>query len=182
MQTFFWIIYFLPVLAFVAAAIGAFLAYRSLTANHDWNRRQYALHMLAEWNPQTAHHRKAVENAIPGLIDIDKRTHEPVDLDRTRSTQIYCSKPGTPDWELRFHLVELGNHFEVIATAYLHNVGDRVILRRAFESTLTRWHGILEHLVEVFVENRGYKPWGPFDDLIEHWRNVPPPKLRKQTA
>lgn len=170
MNCLYWIVYFTPPVAFVATATSAYMAYRALRANHEWNRRQAALKIIEDWNDRTVTHRKAIETAIPGFVDIDQKKDVPLQIiNPERAEKIYRSKPGTPDWDLRFHLIELGNYFEYIAFAYIHHVADRKILETAFLNTLSRWHQGMEHFILIVKKNRGYHPWQPFSDLIGHW-------------
>lgn len=50
-------------------AIGVIIAIYTLRANHDWNRRNYAISLLEKWNEKTIVHRRAIENFLPGLLD-----------------------------------------------------------------------------------------------------------------
>ena len=156
-------------LAPVITAIAVIVAAWTLRANHEWNRRQYAMNMISEWNSRTAVHRKAIEKAIPGLIDIDKKSNSVAEVSKDRAKAIYGSKPHEPDWELRFHLIELGNYFEFVASTYTYHVGDRKMIEEAFKGPLTVWHKVLQNFIEVVRENRGYDPWPPFSDVVKIW-------------
>jgi hypothetical protein len=105
-------------------ASGLFLTVLVLKRNHDWNRRNYAASLVADWNTKTSIHRRAIENLKPGLIDEDptRPADRLADLTKKHAREIYCSEPTTDDqkalWELRFHFIELLNHMEAIAIAY----------------------------------------------------------------
>src|SRR5712675_549681 len=102
----------------LVAAAGLFLTVWQLRRNHDWNRREYAGKMAADWNEKTSAHRRAIERVKPGLIDADAKG-QIIELTKQQARDIYCSTPRNPDegdlWELRFHFVELLNHMEAIA-------------------------------------------------------------------
>ena len=155
-------------------AIGVFLAFWTLKANHNWNRRHYALNMTMKWNSETLVHRKAIEKVMPGLIDVDKQSRQITELSKERATQIYLSDPQKQDqrddWELRFHFLELLNFFEDISIAYLHCVADQKIIEEAFKSVLIRWYDILLPFMTIVKENRGYDPWSPYTDVIHRWK------------
>jgi hypothetical protein len=164
------------------AALAAILIYLTLRANHDWNRRQFAIKMIENWNKATSEHRRAIEKSIPGLVDVDKKSHKVIELTMERATQIYLSKPGdNVDWELRFHMIELLNYFEFVATAYLNHVGDRKIIEESFKDTLINQETIYKNFVKVVGENRGYEPWKPYTDLVNRWKTVHR-WLRRKTA
>jgi len=80
----------------VATAIGVFIAYRALRANHDWNRRQYAVKLVEDWNPQTLVHLKAVEALLPGLIDVNKQSKKIAEITKQLPVEKYTSKSGEP--------------------------------------------------------------------------------------
>jgi hypothetical protein len=163
-------------------AVGVLVAVLTLRANHDWNRRQYAMQILADWNPQTSEHRKAIESAFPGLIDVDRNSNKVVELSRARAAEIYESKPGSPDWDLKFHFIELGNYFEFICSSYIHHVADHDMIEQAFRYMLIRWHGIMLTFIDTIEHHRGYRPWQPFSDLVEYWQRPHKIKLRPRAG
>jgi hypothetical protein len=171
--------WFLPNIGPLLTAVALFLTVWTLKRNHDWNRRQYASNMVAEWNTKTSIHRKAIENLKPGLIDEDPNntTESIVELTKQEAKAIYCSDPNNPDqkalWELRFHFIELLNHFESIAIAYRNGVGDREIIEEAFRNVLVRWRKILHEFIDMVECKRGYKPWQPYTDLVAFWEERP---------
>src|SRR5690349_781551 len=134
------LIWLLPNIGPILTAAALLLTVWTLRRNHDWNRRQYAANMVADWNVKTSVHRKAIENLRPGLIDEDPQnpTDRIVELTKRQAADIYCSDPNNPEqkalWELRFHFIELLNHFESVAVAYRNGVGDREMIEEAFQS------------------------------------------------
>lgn len=147
------------------------LAWRALKATHDWNRRSYALKIIEDWNTKTSEHRKAIEQAFPGLVDTNKRSSAAVELSKQVVQSIYASKPSDEqEWKLRFHLIQLGNHFEYIATAYLQHVADQAIIDQAFRATMIRWHGIMLNFIAEIEEHRGYRAWAPWEECVNKWK------------
>jgi len=180
-----WIISHITEIGVVITAIGVFLAFFTLRANHDWNRRERAIAMAEKWNTQTLVHRKAIERAIPGLYDINKKSVTVVELSVNRATQIYLANPEDEDqfsdWELRFHFIELLNYFEDVALSYLHQVGDQHILDEAISRPLLRWYAILSPFMKVVKEHRGYDAWEAFSSIVKIW-DQPERRSRKKTG
>lgn len=158
-------------------AIGLFLTVWALKANHDWNRRLYAANLVAEWNDKTAHHRRVIERIRPGLVDLDVTSKDVVELTKKDANAIYTSKPEDDGeeslWELRFHLIELLNHFESITVAYRNRVGDPQMMEESLRSPLIRWHDILHNFIQVVKEHRGYEPWEPYVVVVSYWKRKP---------
>jgi len=166
----------------IGTLIGAWFVYRALIANHDWNRRHYALEITNHWNDLTADHAKAIEQAFPHIRDVDRTTGKTNEITKEKAREIYTCIPTNKDcWDLRFDIVELMNHLEFVITAYSQNVADREIIFTAFRGPLTKWHDILKNFLEIVEECEGYQPWEPFIDHIAEW-NSPKPRKRKRTA
>ena len=62
----------LKVVSSVGSLIGVWFVYIALRANHDWQRREYAMNMGRDWNINTAQHWEAIENVFPHLRDVDR--------------------------------------------------------------------------------------------------------------
>ena len=154
-------------------SLGLFLTFWALRANHDWNRRNFAALMVAQWNDETSSHRKAIEQHRPGLVDIDRKSNAVTELTKQDSHSIYTATPDTPEWQLRFHFIELLNHHESIASPYRNAVGDRQIIEESFRQVLIKWRDILVNFIVVVNEHRGYEPWEPFTTVVEYWKRKP---------
>lgn len=165
----------------VATAFGVIVAYRALRANHDWNRRQYAAKLIEDWNSQTLIHRKAVEALLPGLIDVDKQSKEIAEITHQLALQIYSSKPGQQYWDLKFHLIELLNYFELVSASYINRVADEAMLRDSFKQPLEHWHQAVQNFIRIVAENRGLNPWKPYTDLVANWKGEEGKPLRLAT-
>jgi hypothetical protein len=156
----------------IVTAIGVIVAVWTLRANHDWNRRLYTAQLVASWNEKISSHRKAIEKLRPGLIDLDSKG-VPGEITKADATVIYTARPDTPEWELRFHFIELLNHFEAISSAYRNGVGDQQMIEESFRSVLIRFQAILINFIELVELHRGYKPWKPYSAVVEYWKKKP---------
>ena len=155
----------------VITAVGLILTFWTLKSNHDWNRRHYATNLIVEWNNKTFSHRKAIEMIRPGLVDLDKKG-DAVEITKKDAISIYTSVPNEKEnlWELRFHFIELLNHFEAISVAYRNRVGDQRIIEESVRNALIRWHDILTNFIQVVNDHRGYDAWEPFTTLVNYWK------------
>jgi len=148
---------------------------------HDWNRREYAANMIAEWNEQTGDHRKIIEKYKPGLIDIDSSGNI-VEITKAEAREIYKSKPNDPKWEVRFSIIELLNYMEFISMSYFHRTGDQLMIEESYAQFLVPLHDTLKNFIDVVKEERGYDPWKPYLDFVNILRNTPPRDLRAGTG
>jgi hypothetical protein len=175
------------------ALLGATIAWVALKANHDWNRRHCALQLGADWNENTAKHRRAIEDIFPGLIDKDTKAEYTTEITKELARKIYTSKPekiegstdsaGIPNyWKARFHLIELGNHMECISIAYINKVADQKMIEHSFKAPMIRWHKIMINFISEVQEHRGYSPWEPWDTVVQQWEDKSKSKKRKSTA
>jgi hypothetical protein len=153
-------------------ALGLIVAVWTLRANHEWNRRNYTVGLITAWNEKTSSHRKVIERLRPGLIDLNTKGAV-TELTKGDAMAIYTSQIDTPEWELRFHFIELLNHFEAVAVAYRNRVGDSRMIDQSLRSALLRWHDILEHFMEVVSQHRGYEPWEPYTAVVAYWKRRP---------
>jgi hypothetical protein len=147
---------------------------RQTEADHKRRMQEFAVKLVLDWNQNTLIHRRALEKAIPGLIDnrTDRRVAE---LTWEKASAIYHSSPQDGDqWELRFNIIQLFNFFEAVAVASETGVADREVIRRSFEGTLTKYAGALSQFVSVVSEARGYPPWAPVQVLLNRWKDLPP--------
>lgn len=143
----------------VVVTVGGFgFAIWQLRSEYRWRRREFALHMLAEWNDKTAAHHRGIEAGLPGLLDASP-TDASSELTPARAEAVYLARRGDPDWDLRTHIVELLNYSEYVAVAYVKRVGDREIMADSLCRTVARWYRRLEPYVAVTGGHRGFDPW-----------------------
>lgn len=159
-------------------AIGVFMAYQVLKSNHDWYRRKYSLDMLREWNEKVIGHAKEIEKFFPTLLDVDKKK-DGIELTRERAIKIYTCTPDHPDWNLRYHIYELLNHFEFVATAYFQGITDVQIIEQSFKEPLLRYHDRLSKFISIVEERRGHQPWPPYIKLINKWNSKEVDEVRR---
>lgn len=155
----------------VVAAVGAWLAYRTLKSSHDWKRRQYTMDLLRRWSDNAIEHAKALETAIPRILEQDQRA-DGSELTRQRATEIYLADAESPDWKLRYHIYELLNYYELVATSYLDGLADDKIIDEAFAQQVLRYHDRLKNFIDVVEERRGQHLWPPIRRFVEQKRSV----------
>ena len=166
----------------VGTLIGAWYVYKTLRANHDWQRRQYAIDIFREWNANTAKHAQAIERAFPHIRDVDRTTGKSNEITKEQAKRIYtCDMSDAKNWELRFHIIELLNYLEFVTTAYSHNVADKTIILSSLKNPLVAWHNILKNFIETVNLCEDYKPWQPFSAVVNEWEH-PAMEMRKPTA
>jgi Domain of unknown function (DUF4760) len=191
-----YLLWLLPNIGPIIAAVGLFLTIWALRRNHDWNRRQYAMTLLADWNDRTSNHKEAIERAFPGLVVVRWQATGDPHFSKSRAKEIYNSLyeaneqeldgQPEPDAMLRSHMIELLNYFELIAIAYWHRVADQQIVEEGFRGALLRWYAILHPFIEVSQESHAaaqvdHKPWEPFVELVNQWKQ-PGRTIRRPTA
>jgi hypothetical protein len=159
----------IQILGFSISGIGLFLAYRTLKANHDWNRRNFAAQAIEKWSSQSLIHRKAIEKTYPGLYDHQENDDLKV-LSVEEAEKIYKCTFNDECWEIRFHILELLNYFEYISVAYNNKVADQVMIEKSFKNALIKWHRLLSHFIEVVEKYRKNNPWKPYSDLVNKWK------------
>ena len=166
----------------IGALIGAFLVYRTLTSNHDWQRREYALNIIREWNSNTSERWQAIEEKFPHLRDVDRTGGKVTELTKQQAKDIYTCEPSNEEsWKLRYHLVELLNYLEYVALSYSQNVSDQQIIEVCLKDAMIKYHDILKNVIEVVEICEGYLPWEPYTKLVESWKTTKYP-LRGKTA
>ena len=159
--------------------VSAFLAFltlrryhRTFAADHDRKKRDLALALVLQWNQNTARHRRAIEKVFPGIVD-KRNDGTSSEFTRQRAEEIYKANPEEPDWELRFHIVELLNYFGAISVAAQQGIADLEIVRSCFKGTLTNYYKALDNFIDVVQESRGYNPWDSYQQMVRDWQ----PKL-----
>jgi hypothetical protein len=154
-----------------ASVTGAMVAYRLLRSSRKYQKKCKAMELLEKWNPSTCEHRKKIEQLKPGFIDYTTETNGPVPLTYADAFAIYTSKPRSKNFELRFHFIELLNHFEDIAVAYKYNIVDRKMINESLKATLTDWHSVLMNFITVVMSNKGKSDrWAPFTVMVTKWQ------------
>jgi hypothetical protein len=155
--------------------VSAWLILLTLKSNHDWQRRQYALDLLRDWNANTNDHSQAIEKAFPGIRDVDKTTGKVTEISKERAKKIYTSDPvkDENDFLLRFHIIQLLNYLEFVVASYNVNVADEEVIMSTMKNPIVRWATILNNFLDVVEMCEGYQPWGPLRKAIKDWEHVP---------
>ena len=144
---------------------------------HQWNRKNCAIQLILEWDNRTQKHRQVFEKKFKETIDWNIGEAALVALSDDRAKEIYRSRPGNDDYELRFSLVSLCNYFEAIAFAYFHKACEQKIVREALETPLSRWRHLLSHfLIAIVPPDSKSHPWPWFIKLVDEEFQKPPPK------
>ncbi len=153
--------------------ISAWLILQTLKSNHDWQRRQYALDLLRDWNANTNDHSQAIETAFPGIRDVDKTTGKVNEISKDRAKKIYISDPhkDSNDFLLRFHIIQLLNYLEFVVAAYNVNVADEEVILSTMKNPIIRWATILNNFLDVVEMCEGYQPWGPLRTAVKDWEH-----------
>jgi hypothetical protein len=76
------------------------------------------------------------------------------------ANRLYDAEGGSPDWEVKWHVIDLLNYCEYVAVCIRCHVGDHMILANAVNKTLARWHRELSAFMRVTEERRGLQPVG----------------------
>ncbi len=162
--------------------IGAFLVYKTLVSNHDWQRREYALNLVKEWNENTSGHWQAIENKYPHLRDVDRTGGEVTELTKQQAKDIYTCEPSDEEcWKIRYHFIELLNYLEYVGMSYTQNVSDHKIIEACLKDAMIKYHDILINVIDVIDTCEGYLSWEPYIKLVENWKTTYYPS-REKTA
>lgn len=179
----------------VVSAIALASAAYGISQQHEWNRRQFAVEMMREWNNQSSLHKAAIEKAYPDLFRDEGPLQSRPRISSTEARLIYFSTPDedptkavnptgekpTKDiqptkivdpmrWEIRNHCIALFNYFEFVAAAWENQVADRRMIEDSFKKTILRWHRDLEEFMILIKNTRGYEPWQPLQRVVAQWK------------
>lgn len=157
----------------IGTLIGAFLVYRTLKCNHDWQRREYAINLIRDWNIHTSKHWQVLEGVFPHLRDVDRTGGTVTEITKQQAKDIYtCEPDNTRYWELRYHLVEMLNYLEYVSMSYEQKVADQEIVETSLKDIMIKYYDILKNLIDVVETCEGYLPWEPYTALIGKWKSA----------
>jgi len=123
--------------ACVVTSISFLLAYRTLRATHEWNRRQFTVTMSSRWNSALRPHLLFLEGRYPDVVQVPDYSNDEIDMsswsmsDAEAKAVCMSRDPESAESVTRNHLIELFNEFENLSIAYEQHVVDR----RAFEDS-----------------------------------------------
>lgn len=154
----------------VGTLLGALVVIIVLTKNHDWNRRQYAINILRDWNNNVLQYNRIIEQSFPNLFDTDLKNN-PTELTKKNSIRIYTATSENEEYlKIRHAIHELLNHLEYVTTAYTQNIADKKIIEDTLKKPLMRVSEILKNYLNIVAERRGYQPWQPYLDVVSMWQ------------
>jgi len=166
----------------IGTLIAAFLVYRTLKSNHDWQRREYALNIVRDWNINTSAHWQALERVFPHLRDVDRTGGIVTELTKQQAKEIYtCDPDDKMNWDLRYHVIELLNYLEFVSMVYIQKVADKEIIETCLKDAMIKYYDILKNVIDVVETCEGYLPWTPYSTLVGKLRSASP-IIRKPTA
>jgi hypothetical protein len=159
----------------IAAASAFLLAYQTLRATHEWNRRHYTIEMAARWNKEARPHLDFLEKqyplffAVPDFVkNRDAISSWKMDADEARRL-LDTSRPDVLAHETRNHLIALFNCCENFALAYEQYVVDRAAIENCFGQVISDAYTFFQpFVVEIRKLNRS-DPWPPLSRVVLLW-------------
>ncbi|QIF02387.1 hypothetical protein [Roseimicrobium sp. ORNL1] len=154
----------------VFTASGLFFAAYSLSENHRWNRYQYTLEMMAEWNNQVRSHLDVIFSNFPALYQIpDNLNLSQWKIDEGRAKEINTATSQSQDATIRNSILTTMNFFEAMARAYEIGAVERDTVRESFgPMMLDLWH-YFGPFVVVAGRSDHRDPWPPLRRVCNLW-------------
>ena len=157
----------------VSTAVGIFLALLTLRNTHEWNRRQFTIQFLGNWNESTRKHFVALEKQFPEFFAVPDFITKPDlmelwCLDKNEAKKLIEVKSES-EIELRGHLVELLNYFEGIASAYEQYVVDREAVVDSAGTVILDFCVYFQPFIEEMRKINRRDPWPPLSRVVELW-------------
>jgi hypothetical protein len=159
----------------VVTILGFPFAIWTLRLNRDWKRREYVMKLIEEWNARTIIHRQVVEKAIPTIWSGHHPNQAVVEFSEDFAKRVFFSKPSDQaDWELKFHLNELLNYFELICSSWKYGIANKRIVKEMFQPVLVRWHWriLSRYICEIQREDHR-DPWPIYSAVMNEWYSEP---------
>lgn len=171
---------FAKLIGIIGTFIGVWIAVRSLRENHEWNRRQYAMNIIVNWNQNTVEHAKAIEEQFPGIRYLDRMSGAMNEITLSRAIQILGAKPESEDFNVRFHIISLLNYFEYVALSASTQVADRDIIINTLSGPIRKWISVLHNFNNAVSQCWGFQPWDGLLKTVEQWGD--PEKIAPKTG
>lgn len=116
-------------------------------------------------------HRQKIEAHYPRLLDVDTKSYLNSEISKQAAVEIYLSRRENEQglWELRFHLIQLLNYFEMVASAYNNDVADKKMIEDSFKRVMIRYHEVLKNFIDIVIVHRHGNPWQPYSELVNKW-------------
>ena len=175
----------------IFAAIGVFVAYQSYKGQHEWNRRQYTMEVLRNYDRDAKHHSDELNTYFPNaLLYASEETkltraeaenlyrHPKLDSSSTEkpepnnsSTQTASLMSYDDQIKRRRHLIAYLNYMEFVCKAYEAQVVDQEIIYEAFNGLFVRRFIYFEELINLAQhEQKSKDSWGPIRRVVGGWR------------
>jgi hypothetical protein len=158
-----------------STAIAIFIAILTLRDSHEWNRRQYTIEFLRDWNESTREHFIELELQFPEFFEVPDYINDPAMMeswciDKNRSTEIIKEK-SEKNIKLRDHLIRLLNYFEGIASAYEQHVVDRDEIEDSAATVILDFWVYFQPFIEEMRRVNRRDPWPPLSRIVDLWLN-----------
>jgi len=158
------------------------LAIKAYSDLHDYNRRQYAITLIAKWDDSTLTSRKCVmhkwKQAFYKEDDVNWS-----EIEKYREEQLTELKvKGESESKamvITDHMSTILNYFKLIAISIVKNVVDEEIIKQAMLNTFHRWYVILSDYREHVNKKRGYHPWAMLEYLHDQKWFVTNPSIKQ---
>jgi hypothetical protein len=176
----------LTVVGSVSTAVGIFLAILTLRDTQEWNRRQYTVDFLKNWNECTREHFVELEKQFPDFLAVPDFIKKPdlveswcIDKEKAK---LIAEVKSESDRKLRVHLVELFNYFEMIASAYEQHVVDRDAVQDSAGTVILDFCVYFQPFINEMRKSNRRDPWPPLSRVIDLWLNEEFSQSRQKQA
>jgi hypothetical protein len=150
---------------------GLALSVKVMRNNHDWNRRQYAMNIVGSWSQETGDHSRAIEEYFPSIRGRSNEAGDLGEISKEVALKILRAEKGTPEFEIRFHIVSMMNYFEHVVAAYANCVADEKIITDHLRNPIDKWVHALGNFNEIAEQEWGYQPWEPLIQMVSFWNS-----------
>jgi len=157
----------------VSTAVAIFFAILTLRDTQEWNRRQYTVELLDNWNDSTRKHFLALKKEFPEYFAVPDFITTPAlmeswCLDKTKAKEL-AEVNSEHEVDLRGHIVALLNYFEGIALAYEQYVVDRDAIDDSVGTVILDFCVYFQPFIEEMRKNNRRDPWPPVSRTVELW-------------
>ncbi|HVR26183.1 MAG TPA: hypothetical protein VMU26_23020 [Candidatus Polarisedimenticolia bacterium] len=166
----------------VLTAIAVLLAFRTLRAAHEWNRRNSAVQLMDKWNERARTHIEFLEHQFPDFFPVPDFLTNPdnlrtwrMDADRAKAAVDSLVPSESPsqsrsnDLEIRDRLIQLFNHFEDISIAYELFVLDRHAVEESFAPVMIEIYLYFQPFIAEMRRVTRRDPWAPLSRVADLW-------------
>jgi hypothetical protein len=154
-------------IGFVTIMVTILITFLQLYKTNQWNKKKYALDMIADWNNHMINYKLAINKVLPGVLESNK----PIDIElATRLLTVEEIKTGSMDFiEAKLAADSILNYFEFIATSYLEGVAHKKVVETNFRPVMIQWDSILKLYKDEHKKMFGVDLWEPYSKLMGQW-------------